>query len=165
MSTLRQRSNVGAIDAWAALPQRHCTRDIKASFSRRNDYQNGGLSMFRLYFEETYHILNPQTSEDDSIPLSEPVETSSGTMQDSVVIPKGTTIAIPIKYFNQCEAIWGPDAKQFVPERWLKEESDDCKDSGRQHLYAFSDGPRICLGRVFGMAELKVCMVNRVKCQ
>jgi hypothetical protein len=38
---------------------------------------------------------------DDTIPLSEPVQTPSGKMQDSVVIPKGTTGVIPIKYFTQ----------------------------------------------------------------
>ena len=85
-------------------------------------------------------------------------------MQDSVVIPKGTTVFIPIKYFSRGGAIWGPDAKQFVPERWLKEKTDDNKNSGSQRLYTFSEGPRICLGKVFGMAEFKVCLVNHVKC-
>jgi cytochrome P450 len=96
--------------------------------------------------------------------LSEPLQTTSGKMQDSVLIPKGTTVFIPIKYFNRCEAIWGPDAKQFVPERWLNEKTDDSKNAGNR-LYTFLDGPRICLGKAFAMAEFKVCTVNHVKCQ
>jgi cytochrome P450 len=84
-------------------------------------------------------------------------------MQDSVLIPKGTSLFIPIKYFNICEAIWGSDAKQFVPERWLKEKTDDCKNSGSNHLYTFSDGPRICLGKVFAMAEFKTVLLVLVR--
>jgi cytochrome P450 len=92
--------------------------------------------------------------------LSEPIQTKSGKMQDSVLIPKGTTVLIPIKYFNRCEAIWGPDAKQFVPERWLKEKTGDLNNSGSSRLYSFSDGPRMCLGKTFAMAEFKVCIVT-----
>ena len=90
-------------------------------------------------------------------------------MQDFVLIPKGTTVVIPIKYFNRCEAIWGPDAKQFVPERWLEEKTDDFnKNAGSKRLYTFSEGPRGCVGKTFAMAEFKVCVhiiliVNRVK--
>ena len=97
--------------------------------------------------------------------MSAPVQTTSGEMQDSVVIPKGTTVFIPIKYISRCEAIWGPDAKQFVPERWLREKTDDLKNSGSQRLYTFSDGPKMCLGKVFAMAEFKVCIQDRVICQ
>jgi hypothetical protein len=110
---------------------------------------------YQLRVNAPFEVLSRITSEDDTIPLSEPVQTTSGKMQDSVLIPKGTTVAVPIKYFNRCEAIWGPDAKQFVPERWLK---DDGKEAGSKRLYTFSDGPRICLGRVFGLAEFKATL-------
>ena len=103
--------------------------------------------------------------EDAAIPLSEPVQTASGKMQDSVLLPKGTKVIIPVQYFNRCEAIWGPDAMQFVPERWLKEKTDDSGNEGSKHLYTFSDGPRMCIGKVFAIAEMKVCIVNRVKRQ
>jgi len=103
-------------------------------------------------------IMSRTPAEDDTIPLSEPVQTTSGKMQDSVLIPKGTTVVIPIKYFNRCEAVWGPDAKQFVPERWLKENTADCKNVGSNRLHTFSDGPRMCLGKVFAMAEFKTVL-------
>ena len=86
-------------------------------------------------------------------------------MQDSVLILKGTTVIVPVKYLNRCEAIWGPDAKDFVPERWLKEKTDDSKNAGSKRLYTFADGPRLCLGRAFAIAEFKVCIASRVKCQ
>jgi cytochrome P450 len=37
----------------------------------------------------------------------------------TVTIPVGTTLFIGIAGSNQLESVWGPDAKQWKPERWL----------------------------------------------
>ncbi|KIL67273.1 hypothetical protein M378DRAFT_1024187 [Amanita muscaria Koide BX008] len=96
---------------------------------------------------------------DDVVPLSSPIKTSSGKMVDSIFIPKGTTVTTPFVYINRSEAFWGPNAKQFVPERWLEENPYPSKDfSGYRHLYTFSDGPRICLGKMFALAEFKAVL-------
>ncbi|KIL67277.1 hypothetical protein M378DRAFT_159681, partial [Amanita muscaria Koide BX008] len=98
-------------------------------------------------------------NKDDVVPLGSPIKTSSGKMVDSVFIPKGTTVATPFAHINRSEAFWGPNAKQFVPERWLEENLYPSKDfSGYRHLYTFSDGPRICLGRMFALAEFKAVL-------
>jgi cytochrome P450 len=77
---------------------------------------------------------------------------------DSLAIAKGTIITIPIMAVNRSEAFWGPDAKEFKPERWLAEGGlDGAKEMpGYRHLLTFSDGPRICLGKGFALAEFKV---------
>ncbi|KIL67272.1 hypothetical protein M378DRAFT_73991 [Amanita muscaria Koide BX008] len=96
---------------------------------------------------------------DDVVPLSSPIKTSSGKMVDSVFVPKGTMVTTPFVHMNRSEAFWGPNAKQFVPERWLEENPYPSKDfSGYRHLYTFSDGPRICLGRMFALAEFKAVL-------
>jgi len=69
---------------------------------------------------------------DDVIPLSEPVCTVSGKMTEGISIAKGTFISVPICAINRSSAIWGPDAKQFKPDRWL---------------ITFGDGPRACLAQ------------------
>ena len=50
---------------------------------------------------------------------------------------------------------------EFKPERWLDGErglTEKSKDfQGYHHLLTFGDGARFCLGRVFAIAELKVC--------
>ncbi|KAM6495404.1 Cytochrome P450 [Amanita muscaria] len=98
-------------------------------------------------------------NKDDVVPLSSPLKTSSGKMVDSVFIPKGTTVTTSFAHINRSEAFWGPNAKQFVPERWLEENLYPSKDfSGYRHLYTFSDGPRICLGRMFALAEFKAVL-------
>jgi cytochrome P450 len=80
---------------------------------------------------------------------------------NSLVIAKGTTIQVSITAINRSEVFWGPDAKEFKPERWLIEGGlDGAKEiQGHRHLLTFSDGPRTCLGKGFALAEFKVTVV------
>ncbi|KAG0695669.1 cytochrome P450 [Suillus ampliporus] len=103
---------------------------------------------------------------DDVISLSEPVRTASGEMTDRISVAKGTLISISIGAINRSFAIWGPDAKQFKPERWLAEEgiSGKAKEvQGNRHLLTFVDGPRTCLGKDFAIAEFKTVLSLLVK--
>ncbi len=97
---------------------------------------------------------------DEVIPLSAPITSESGARLDSVPVPKGTTVVIPIRAINRSTAIWGENAKEFVPERWMESENGLTPGAkqiqGYHHLLTFSDGPRICLGRGFAVAEFKV---------
>jgi cytochrome P450 len=103
---------------------------------------------------------------DDVIPLSEPVCTESGEITDSISIAKGTLITIPGAAINRSLAIWGPDAKEFKPDRWLTEDgiSGKAKEvQGHRHLLTFVDGPRTCLGKDFAVAEFKTVLSVLVK--
>ncbi|KAG2066952.1 cytochrome P450 [Suillus decipiens] len=103
---------------------------------------------------------------DDVIPLSEPVRTESGEMTDSISIAKGTSITISAAAINRSPAIWGPDAKEFKPSRWLTEDGITAKAKevqGHKHLLTFSDGPRACLGKDFAIMEFKAVLSVLVK--
>ncbi|KAG2146818.1 cytochrome P450 [Suillus clintonianus] len=103
---------------------------------------------------------------DDVIPLSEPVCNASGEMTDHIYVAKGTLITIPAAAINRSFAIWGPDAKEFKPERWLAEEgiSGKAKEvQGHRHLLTFVDGPRTCLGKDFAVVEFKAVLLILVK--
>ncbi|KAM6495423.1 Cytochrome P450 [Amanita muscaria] len=112
-----------------------------------------------LRLHPSVEMLQRKADKDDVVPLSSPMKTSSGKMLDTLFVPKGTTVATPFVHINRNEAFWGPNAKQFVPERWLEENPYPSKDfSGYRHLYTFSDGPRICLGRMFALGEFKAVL-------
>ncbi|KAG1742292.1 cytochrome P450 [Suillus paluster] len=103
---------------------------------------------------------------DDVIPLGEPVRTASGKMTDSISVAKGSLIRISVRAINRSFSIWGPDAKEFKPDRWLTEEgiSGKAKEvQGHRHLLTFSDGPRTCLGKEFALAEFKTVLSVLVK--
>ncbi|KAG6909218.1 hypothetical protein DXG01_001525 [Tephrocybe rancida] len=102
---------------------------------------------------------NRIAAEDDIIPLTTPVVTASGETVPSLVIKKGTAVTAPIRAINRSEAFWGPNAKDFEPERWLEESDIAAKQfQGHRNILTFSDGPRICLGRSFALAEFKAAL-------
>ncbi|KAF5371478.1 hypothetical protein D9615_009620 [Tricholomella constricta] len=101
-------------------------------------------------------------AEDDIIPLSTPVVTSIGETVSTITIRKGTIVTAPIRAINRAEAFWGPNAKDFEPERWLDDADIPAKQiQGHRHILTFSDGPRICLGRQFALAEFKARLYLR----
>ena len=97
---------------------------------------------------------------DDVIPLSSPITTASGRNVDHISVAQGAAVLVPIRTINRSEAIWGTDAKEFKPERWLDNESGltpKAKEvQGYHHILSFVDGPRTCLGKQFAIAEFKV---------
>ncbi|KAI6127348.1 cytochrome P450 [Pisolithus croceorrhizus] len=107
-----------------------------------------------------------EAAEDDVIPLSELVQTKSGEFVDSIVVERGTIFTLPVSCINRSEAIWGPDAKVFRPERWLEPDGITKKAQevkGHRHLLSFGDGPRTCIGKTFALAVIKTELSMAIK--
>lgn len=56
---------------------------------------------------------------DDLIPLSHPVASPAGGTISAVPVKKGQTIMISVNAVNKNKAVFGEDAHEFRPERWL----------------------------------------------
>ncbi|KAK0227131.1 cytochrome P450 [Armillaria nabsnona] len=98
-------------------------------------------------------------TEDDVLPLATPVVTKSGETVNSLFVAKGTVLIVPIRTLNMSEEFWGPDAKEFKPERWLEDSAPKAKEiQGHRHLLTFVDGPKTCLGKTFALTELKAVL-------
>ncbi|EPQ50340.1 cytochrome P450 [Gloeophyllum trabeum ATCC 11539] len=88
---------------------------------------------------------------------------SSETPIDSVVIPEGTTLFLGLAAANRSEDVWGPDAKEWKPERWLNDELIQGKASDVPRLpgiygngmLTFFGGERSCVGYKFAQVEIK----------
>jgi len=79
-------------------------------------------------------------------------------------IPKGTRILIVPWAINKSVEMWGDDALEFNPERWLKEEGKGAS-GGATSNYAFMTflaGPRGCIGRKFAEAEFACLLASWV---
>jgi benzoate 4-monooxygenase len=50
----------------------------------------------------------------------------------------GTTVGVPIYTIHRDESVWGADAEEFRPERWLQD--DDSKTKFMDAFKPFSDG-------------------------
>jgi cytochrome P450 len=77
-------------------------------------------------------------------------------------VERGSIIRVPIIGVNRSEAVWGTDTATFDPTRWLGEKAGDFNNKrkdeiqGYRHLLSFIHGPRLCLGRMFAITEIKV---------
>ncbi|KDR74239.1 hypothetical protein GALMADRAFT_572553 [Galerina marginata CBS 339.88] len=114
----------------------------------------------RPSFGETPRVAN----EDDILPLKEPMIDASGKLVDRIHIAKGTKIIIPNHFLNCSPSIWGSDAHEFNPDRWLDDpvlkadRNPDDITSARLRLWSFGEGPRVCVGRVFALTQLKIVL-------
>ncbi|KAI6154234.1 cytochrome P450 [Pisolithus tinctorius] len=100
-------------------------------------------------------------TEDDIIPLSELLITESGEVVNSITVARGTHIGIPVSCVNRSTRLWGEDAMDFRPERWLEKDGIPKKAQDIQayrHILTFMEGPRICVGKGFALTEFKAVM-------
>jgi cytochrome P450 len=81
-------------------------------------------------------------------------------------VPRNTLVLLLPWATNVDPQLWGPDAGEFKPERWLKPEQggtsgEEFASGGASSNYAFMTflhGPRSCLGLGFAKSEL-ACLV------
>ncbi|KAI4139368.1 MAG: hypothetical protein L6R39_006324 [Caloplaca ligustica] len=72
-------------------------------------------------------------------------------------VPKGTTIIISATAVNHSKELWGPDAGEFKPERWLGPKRLNTGGASSNFAFlTFSHGPRSCIGQAFAKAEFAV---------
>lgn len=70
-------------------------------------------------------------------------------------VPRGTKVILAPWAVNYSTELWGPDAAEFKPERWMA--SGQANAGGASSNYAFLTflhGPRSCIGNKFAVAEL-----------
>ncbi|XP_052751217.1 cytochrome P450 4c3-like [Galleria mellonella] len=74
-------------------------------------------------------------------------------------VPKGTCCCINTWGAGRSKRVWGPDAEEYRPERWLEE-----KAPGHPAAFlAFSYGRRACIGKKYAMAIMKTIMAHCVR--
>lgn len=56
---------------------------------------------------------------DTVLPLSKPVYTTDGNVMESIPVPKGSQYLVGFLGCNMSKAMWGKDAPEWKPERWL----------------------------------------------
>ncbi|KAJ3853442.1 cytochrome P450 [Lentinula lateritia] len=98
--------------------------------------------------------------QDGVIPLHKPIIGLDGTEIREVTVPRGTTIFVSIFNANRNPDLWGKDAHEWKPERWLSplpESLVDARIPGvYSHLMTFIGGGRSCIGFKFSQLEMKV---------
>ncbi|KAI0760541.1 cytochrome P450 [Fomes fomentarius] len=114
----------------------------------------------RLY--APVEIIGRRARRDMNVPLHTPVRGRDGSMMNDVSVTKGTLVILHIQAINTRKALWGEDATEWRPERWLgplPAELEEARIPGvYSQLMSFSGGSRSCIGFKFSQLEMKVVL-------
>ncbi|KAJ3560047.1 hypothetical protein NP233_g11086 [Leucocoprinus birnbaumii] len=104
-----------------------------------------------------------RTAQKDMIlPLSKPIRDANGRELAEIFIPKGTDIVVSIVGSNCNPELWGADAHEWKPDRWLDSLPRTLEEAHMpgiySHLMTFLGGARACIGFKFAQLEMKVVL-------
>ncbi|KAI6190866.1 hypothetical protein M3Y97_00165400 [Aphelenchoides bicaudatus] len=69
-----------------------------------------------------------------------------------IPIEEGTDVILDTISLHTQKDVWGEDALEFRPEKWLE------SDVPSNQFYSFGAGPRLCIGMRLAIIEQKVCI-------
>ncbi|KAH9835188.1 cytochrome P450 [Rhodofomes roseus] len=105
-----------------------------------------------------------RSTQDDILPLSEPVTDRNGRVHHQIKIDAGTDVTIPIQAMNVSTTIWGEDAAEFKPERWEKpSEAIQAIPGVWGNMMTFLGGSHACIGYRFALVEMKALLFVLVR--
>ncbi|PIL34519.1 cytochrome P450 [Ganoderma sinense ZZ0214-1] len=109
----------------------------------------------RLYAPVSYA---PRVAAKDTvIPLATPVRGRDRTIMNELVVSKGTSMILHYQAANDAPELWGDDAHEWKPERWLSRLPKAVEDAHIPGVYSnlmtFAAGSRACIGFMFSQVE------------
>ncbi|KAF8314508.1 cytochrome P450 monooxygenase CYP63 [Clavulina sp. PMI_390] len=122
------------------------------------------LKYLRACLNETLRIFPP-------VPFNVKDTTKPTVLRTSELNPDGSPKMIYVPYANtpvryatitmqQRKDLWGSDATEFIPERWIERESVNEITADPFKFIAFNAGPRICLGQNFAYNEASFLVIR-----
>nr|XP_043634879.1 cytochrome P450 704C1-like [Erigeron canadensis] len=120
------------------------------------------MDNFSLKLTETaldkLHYLHAALSETlrlyPAVPLDGKSAEKDDVLPDGFKIKKGDGVGYMAYPMGRMTYIWGDDAEQFRPERWLH--NGVFRPETPFKFTAFQGGPRICLGKEFAYRQMKI---------
>ncbi|KAF8319090.1 cytochrome P450, partial [Clavulina sp. PMI_390] len=129
-----------------------------------------GLRYLDAVVRETLRVYSPTIGttrvalEDSIIPLNEPIVGKDGFKRNELFIPRHTHIDVPITTINQDQSVWGPDAAEFRPERWLEDKlPEGVLELPSMASPTFLVGPRACIGFRLTLIEMKIILFTLLR--
>ncbi|KAI9148985.1 Benzoate 4-monooxygenase [Paramyrothecium foliicola] len=84
------------------------------------------------------------------LPRQIPMDSAGATILGQYY-PPGTVLSVPTYTIHHDKEIWGPDAREYRPERW-----ENLTPRQKNAFLPFSYGPRACVGRNVAEMEMKL---------
>ncbi|KUG00669.1 Cytochrome P450 [Phytophthora nicotianae] len=81
----------------------------------------------------------------------------SVTVEGGLHVPFGTHVIVPTYAMGRMTNVWGEDAAEYRPERWIDDDGNVIKISPFK-FFSFLAGPHQCLGMRFALLEMETVM-------
>ncbi|KAF9107650.1 hypothetical protein BGX27_008672 [Mortierella sp. AM989] len=78
---------------------------------------------------------------------------SNDVLPDGTKVYAGEYVSWSLYAMGRSEAVWGPDAKEFKPSRWI-----NSPKPSQGKFNAFGGGPRVCMGQQFAVNQVVTIM-------
>ncbi|KAI8989217.1 cytochrome P450 [Trametes punicea] len=108
------------------------------------------------------NVISRDAAKDMRLPLHTPVVGQDGTVMNEIPVPAGTSVLVNLQGLNCNRSLWGEDAYEWKPERWLKPLPSALEDARVPGVYSnlmtFSGGARSCIGFKFSQLTMKVVL-------
>ncbi|KAF0912578.1 hypothetical protein E2562_015268 [Oryza meyeriana var. granulata] len=132
--------------------------EVAAVRARRGD---GDVDRVGFDLDELREMQYVHAAITESMRLYPPVPVDTVQAQADDVLPDGT--AVGAKWFvaynsyamGRMEAVWGKDAREFRPERWLDAADGTFRPESPFRYVSFHGGPRVCLGKEMAYIQMK----------
>ncbi|KAI8089636.1 cytochrome P450 [Halteromyces radiatus] len=129
-----------------------------------DDLENDPSALYEVIkgMKYTNAVLNEVLRLYPSVPANQKYALDDDIWPDGTRIKKNDYVVWSPWSQGRSTKVWGDDAKEFKPERWLTPEGDIRRESPGKWP-AFHAGPRTCLGQNLATLEAVVCIVNLVR--
>ena len=106
------------------------------------------MSAFPIFLDPSQLCIQYHSARADTVlPLMWPIKSVDGKSEiKEVSIKKNTTLILSIFNANRHPAVWGDDAEEWKPERWLKPLPDSV---AKAHLPSVYSSMSVCTFKVF----------------
>ncbi|SJL11749.1 uncharacterized protein ARMOST_15157 [Armillaria ostoyae] len=141
----------------AAHPEHQSIIREEVKHSYHDDY--GSLPFLNAVIKESLrlhpivHTPTRTAPHDDVLPL---------TGSKTLAIPKGQTIFCSAYLYNRLPSIWGADAEEWNPARFL-DKTIPISLGVYANLMSFSSGSRSCIGWRFAVMEMQTVLANLIQ--
>ena len=141
--------------------QEKIAQDIKEATSNMMDVKDFAEFAAGLREEalDKMHYLHAAITETlrlyPALPVDAKICFSDDTLPDGFSVRKGDMVSYQPYAMGRMKFIWGDDAEEYRPERWLDADGIFQPESPFK-LTAFQAGPRICLGKDFAYRQIKI---------
>ncbi|KAI0035540.1 cytochrome P450 [Vararia minispora EC-137] len=117
---------------------------------------------------ETLRLFTPvpyrtrRSTTDIILPLQDPIIGVDGKEMREILVPKDVNLFVDLNGVNTDPTIWGHDAFEWKPERWLSPLPSSVTDARIPSVYShsatFLAGQKACLGFKFSELEMKAIL-------